>query len=101
LHIALPGTLPTNLSRDFYPSSTALHCRAYDWDFYKSEEEGNTGFYFVRSNSRTIKLWKDALATAPKYANEIAMILEDLFTYLIIHPVTQSPLHVIFLSSKT
>jgi hypothetical protein len=28
--------------------------------------EGNTGFYFVRSNALTLKLWEDAFAAAPK-----------------------------------
>jgi hypothetical protein len=37
------------------------------WDFfYRSRIEGNTGFYFVKSNERTIKLWADAFAAAPK-----------------------------------
>jgi hypothetical protein len=36
------------------------------WDFHKSKIEGNTGFYFVRSNNNTIKLWADAYAAAPK-----------------------------------
>jgi hypothetical protein len=35
------------------------------WDFRKSREEGNTGFYFVRSNSRTIKIWAEAFAAMP------------------------------------
>eukprot|EP01034_Spumella_vulgaris_P021696 gene21696-27746_t len=37
------------------------------WNFHKSKIEGNTGFYFVRSNRNTIKLWADAFAAAPKY----------------------------------
>eukprot|EP01032_Pedospumella_encystans_P035608 gene35608-40279_t len=37
------------------------------WDFHKSKIEGNTGFYFVRSNNNTVKLWADAFAAAPKY----------------------------------
>lgn len=37
------------------------------WDFfYRSKYEGNTGFYFVRSNEKTMKLWADAYAAAPK-----------------------------------
>lgn len=40
--------------------------RSEGWDFHKSEEEGNTGFYFVRSNDKTIKLWKDAVQLAPR-----------------------------------
>ena len=39
------------------------------WDLQKSKEEGNTGFYFVRSNKRTIKLWADAFAAVPKYVS--------------------------------
>lgn len=38
--------------------------RHEQWDFVKSEEEGNTGFFYVRSNWRTIKLWKDTMSTA-------------------------------------
>jgi len=30
-------------------------------------EEGNTGFYYVRSNNRTMKLWSDTLNQASKY----------------------------------
>jgi len=30
-----------------------------DWDFYKSRNEGNTGFYFVRSNPKVFKLWDE------------------------------------------
>ena len=37
------------------------------WDFHKSKIEGNTGFYFVRSNNNTIKLWEAAFAAAPRY----------------------------------
>jgi hypothetical protein len=38
--------------------------RHEQWDFLKSEEEGNTGFYYVRSNWRTIQLWKDTMSLA-------------------------------------
>jgi len=38
-----------------------------EWNFYYSEEEGNTGFYFVRSSPRTIKLFQAAIADAPKH----------------------------------
>ena len=37
-----------------------------NWDFYKTVEEGNTGFYYVRSNSKTIKLFNDVKLEAPK-----------------------------------
>jgi hypothetical protein len=40
--------------------------RGEAWDFHKSKVEGNTGFYFVRSNNNTVKLWADAFAAAPK-----------------------------------
>ena len=36
--------------------------RFKEWNFFKSEEEGNTGFYHVRSNPKTIKLWADVVA---------------------------------------
>eukprot|EP01036_Dinobryon_divergens_P028204 gene28204-37108_t len=36
------------------------------WDFHKSKVEGNTGFYFVRSNNNTVQLWANAYAAAPK-----------------------------------
>ncbi len=41
--------------------------RGEPWDFHKSKIEGNTGFYFVRSNNNTIKLWAHAFEAAPKY----------------------------------
>lgn len=40
--------------------------RHEQWDFYKSEEEGNTGFFYSRSNEQTIKLWTDTLQLAPR-----------------------------------
>jgi hypothetical protein len=37
------------------------------FNFYKSRLEGNTGFYFVRSNNNTVKLWQAAYEAAPKH----------------------------------
>lgn len=58
--------------RLFYPGVDYIHShnkicpQSYDWDFYKSEEEGNTGFYYARSNSKTLSLFNESLAAAPK-----------------------------------
>lgn len=51
-----------------YVHSLNAFCKVNEfWDFfYKSKLEGNTGFYFVRSNNQTIKLWLDAFNAAPK-----------------------------------
>lgn len=40
------------------------------WDFQlrNRSDEGNTGFYFVRSNERTIRLFTDVVAIMPKYS---------------------------------
>jgi len=38
-----------------------------EWDFYKSQNEGNTGFYFVRSNAKVFKLWDEFLKLAVGY----------------------------------
>ena len=35
------------------------------WDFYKTEQEGNTGFYLLRSNSRSITLMEMVIRKAP------------------------------------
>ena len=50
----------------YHPLPSSFHREEW-WDLQKSKEEGNTGFYFVRSNKRTIKLWADAFAAVPKY----------------------------------
>jgi len=51
-----------------YVHSLNTNCKEQDtWTFRKSKEEGNTGFYFVRSNNMTIKLWQDAYEAAPKH----------------------------------
>ncbi len=47
-------------------NSQSLVRRGESWDFHKSKVEGNTGFYFVRSNPNTIKLWAHAFEAAPK-----------------------------------
>lgn len=51
-----------------YVHSINAFCKVNEyWDFfYKSKLEGNTGFYFVRSNNQTIKLWHDAFLAAAK-----------------------------------
>lgn len=36
------------------------------WDFYKTPEEGNTGFYFVRSTPNTQKMFSLAIADVEK-----------------------------------
>jgi len=51
-----------------YVHSLNYMCKVDEkWDFHKSKVEGNTGFYFVRSNNNTIQLWANAYAAAPKY----------------------------------
>jgi Nucleotide-diphospho-sugar transferase len=52
---------------DYVHSLNACCREKQTWDFRRSKEEGNTGFYFVRSNNRTIKLWADAYAAVPKF----------------------------------
>ena len=52
---------------DYVHSLNAICTKEDTWDFRKSKEEGNTGFYFVRSSPRTIKLWADAFAAVPKF----------------------------------
>lgn len=37
------------------------------FNFHKSKLEGNTGFYFVRSNNNTVKLWQAAYEAAPNH----------------------------------
>lgn len=37
------------------------------FNFFKSKLEGNTGFYFVRSNNNTIQLWQHAYEAAPRH----------------------------------
>jgi hypothetical protein len=49
-----------------YPGIDYVHSLNYwcehqdNWDFRRSRVEGNTGFYFVRSNNKTIRLWEEA-----------------------------------------
>lgn len=51
---------------DYVHSLNAVCVKQETWDFKRSKEEGNTGFYFVRSNNRTIKLWEHAYEVALK-----------------------------------
>lgn len=51
-----------------YVHSVNKICPGSDaWDFYKTEEEGNTGFYFIRSNERTIRLLEQFRKTYPMH----------------------------------
>lgn len=52
---------------DYVHSHNRICPQFEQWDFFKSDEEGNTGFYYARSNPRTLKLWKDALALSPQF----------------------------------
>lgn len=51
---------------DYVHSHNKICPQCYEWDFKTSEEEGNTGMYFVRSNQRTIKLFETVIADVPK-----------------------------------
>lgn len=44
------------------------------YDFRRSAE-GNTGFYFARSNNRTVKLWADAVKAAQRYSFYYAVMI--------------------------
>jgi len=61
----LPYLLWRNV--DYVHSHNRICPQFEQWDFFKSDEEGNTGFYYARSNPRTLKLWKDALALSPSH----------------------------------
>ena len=52
-----------------YVHSLNQICDTVDhWSFRGSpKEEGNTGFYYVKSNQRTIKLWQTAYEAVPHY----------------------------------
>eukprot|EP00605_Chrysophyceae_sp_TOSAG23-4_P000317 GSChrysophyteH1.ASY1.ANO1.362.1 assembled CDS len=53
---------------DYVHSLNQICERQDHWTFRGSpKEEGNTGFYYVRSNVRTIKLWRTAYEAVPKY----------------------------------
>jgi len=52
---------------DYIHSLNAICTKEDTWDFRRSKEEGNTGFYYVRSNNQTIKLWQDAYEAVPNY----------------------------------
>lgn len=51
---------------DYVHSLNAVCTQREFWKFKTSKEEGNTGFYFVRSNNQTIKLWELAYEAALK-----------------------------------
>ena len=51
-----------------YVHSVNKICPGSDaWDFYQTEEEGNTGLYFIKSNARTIQLLENFIITYPKH----------------------------------
>ena len=52
---------------NYVHSLNAICTAANTWDFRRSREEGNTGFYFVRSSNRTIALWRDAFEAVPRF----------------------------------
>lgn len=52
---------------DYVHSLNAICTQKDTWDFRRSREEGNTGFYYVKSSNRTIALWRDAFEAVPKY----------------------------------
>lgn len=49
-----------------YVHAVNMGCSNTKWDFHKSNEEGNTGFYFIRSNDRVLLFMKHYFATAAK-----------------------------------
>ena len=52
---------------DYVHSLNAICTATNTWNFRNSREEGNTGFYYVRSSNRTIALWRDAFEAVPKF----------------------------------
>lgn len=52
---------------DYIHSLNMICPRGRLWDFHATEEEGNTGFYFVRSNNRTIQLFNNSIAAVSKW----------------------------------
>lgn len=52
---------------DYIHSLNMICPRGRLWDFRTTEEEGNTGFYFVRSNPRTIKLFSNSIAAVSRW----------------------------------
>lgn len=52
---------------DYVHSLNAICTAANTWDFRRSREEGNTGFYYVKSSNRTVDLWRDAFEAVPKF----------------------------------
>ena len=58
----------TTLSFFFFFDFAKAGTTNNSWDFVTSEGvEGNTGFYYARSNERTVKLWYDAFSAVPNY----------------------------------
>jgi hypothetical protein len=46
---------------DYVHSLNAVCAREFQWGFfYNSKTEGNTGFYYVKANNKTIALWQQA-----------------------------------------
>lgn len=52
-----------------YVHAVNMACSSAKWDFYKSNEEGNTGFYFIRSNVQILSFMKYYFVTAAKDVN--------------------------------
>lgn len=61
----LPRMLWENV--DYVHSLNAVCTKEDTWDFRRSKEEGNTGFYYVRSSEKTAKLWQAAYEAAPRF----------------------------------
>jgi hypothetical protein len=53
-------------SRIFHLSLLPLVFRRVPFDYKNESQEGNTGFYYVRSSPKTIKLWGDSIEAAKK-----------------------------------
>eukprot|EP01035_Chromulina_nebulosa_P018740 gene18740-24505_t len=52
---------------DYVHSLNSVCVKDDTWNFYRNREEGNTGFYFARSNNNTIKLWESAIKASNNY----------------------------------
>lgn len=52
---------------DYMHSHNLICPRGDQWDFRTTPDEGNTGFYYVRSSNKTIKVWADTHAAIPHY----------------------------------
>ena len=51
---------------DYVHTHNKICPQCYDWNFTTSEEEGNTGMYFVKSNPRTINLFDTVIKQSPR-----------------------------------